>query len=86
MIIKGRNSERNKLTHIKGDFRDGVCLKPLNGLEWKSLCVIIMTYRLLMKFKFSDTLYDGLLWPSYIIGQLTGSVFNTGMKGSKQLF
>ena len=28
----------------------------------------------------------GLLWPSYIIGQLTGSVFNTGKKGSKQLF
>ena len=39
-----------------------------------------------MKFKFSDTLYDGLLWPSYIIAQLTGSVFDTGMKGSKQLF
>ena len=33
MIIKGRNSGRNKITHNKGDFRDGVCLKPLNGFE-----------------------------------------------------
>ena len=86
MIIKGRNSGRNKRTHNKCDFRGGVCLKPLNGFEWKSLCVMIMTYRLLMKFKCSDILYGGLLWPSYIIGQLTGSVFNTGMKGSKHLF
>ena len=38
-----------------------------------------------MKFKFSDILYGGLFCPSYIIGQLTGSVFNTGKKGSKQL-
>ena len=29
MIIKGRNSGRYKITHNKGDFRDGVCLKPL---------------------------------------------------------
>ena len=86
MIIKGCNSWHNKITHNKGDFQDGLCLKPLNGFEWKSLCVTIMTYRLLMKFKFSNILYGGLLWPSYIIGQLTGSVFNTGKKGSKQLF
>ena len=33
MIIKGRNSGHYKITHIKGDFRDGVCLKPLNGIE-----------------------------------------------------
>ena len=33
MIIKGRKSGRNKITHNKGDFRDGVCLKPLNGFE-----------------------------------------------------
>ena len=26
------------------------------------------------------------MWPSYIIGELTRSVFNTGKKGSKQLF
>ena len=45
-----------------------------------------MTYRLLKKFIFFDILYAGLLWPSYIIGQLTGSVFNTGKKMSKQLF
>ena len=86
VIIKGRNSGRYKITHNNGDFRNGVCLKPLNGFEWKSLCVKIMTYRLLMKFKFSDILYGGLLWPSCIIGQLTGSVFNTDMNGSKHLF
>ena len=86
MIIKGCNSGHNKITHNKGDFQDGVCLKPLNGFEWKSLCVTIMTYRLLMKFKFSNILYGGLLWPSYTIRQLTRSVFNTGKKGSKQLF
>ena len=33
MIIKGRYSRHNKITHNKGDFRDGVCLKPLNGFE-----------------------------------------------------
>ena len=53
MIIKGRNRGRNKITHNEGDFKDGV----LNGFECKSLCVIIMTFRLLMKFKFSDILY-----------------------------
>ena len=61
MIIKGPNSEHHKLTHNKGDFRDGVCLKPLNRFELKSLCVTMKTYRLLMKFKFSDILYDALL-------------------------
>ena len=54
MIIKGCNSGCNKITHNKSDFWDGVCLKPLNGFEWKSLCVIIMTYRLLIKFNFSN--------------------------------
>ena len=51
MIIKGGggNSGRNEKANNKGDFRDGVCLKPLNGFERKSLCVIIRTYRLLMK-------------------------------------
>ena len=86
MIIKGRNSGHNKITLNKGDFRDDVCLKPLNGFEWKSLCVTIMTYRLLMKVKFSDILYGGLLWPSYIIGKLSGSVSNTGKKGSNNCF
>ena len=33
MIIKGHNSGHNKITHNKGDFRDGVCLKPLNGFK-----------------------------------------------------
>ena len=33
MIIKGPNSWHNKITHNKGDFRDGVCLKPLNRFE-----------------------------------------------------
>ena len=33
MIIKGRNSGRNKMTRNKVDFRDGVCLKHLNGFE-----------------------------------------------------
>ena len=33
MIIKGRNSGHNKITHNKGDSRDGECLKPLNGIE-----------------------------------------------------
>ena len=33
MIIKGRNFGRNKITPNKGDFRDGVYLKPLNGFE-----------------------------------------------------
>ena len=61
MIIKGRNSGRNKITHNKGDFPDGVCLNPVNGFESKSRLVITMTYRLLMKFKFSDILYSGLL-------------------------
>ena len=45
-----------------------------------------MTYTLLMKFKFSDILYGGLLWPSCMIRQLTGSVFNTDKKGSKNCF
>ena len=27
MMIKGRNSGRNKITHNEGDFRNGVCLK-----------------------------------------------------------
>ena len=35
MIIKGHNSGHNKISHNKGDFRDGVCLKPLNGFEKK---------------------------------------------------
>ena len=61
MIQKGRNSGRNKITHNKGDFQDDVCLKQLNGSELKSLCMIIMTYSLLMKFKCSDVLYGGLL-------------------------
>ena len=39
-----------------------------------------------MKFEFSNILYGGLLSPSYIIRQLTGSVFDTGLKWSKQLF
>ena len=33
MIIKGRNSRRNEITHNKGDFRDGIGLKQLNGFE-----------------------------------------------------
>ena len=37
-------------------------------------------------FKFTYCVYGWLMWPSYIIGQLTGSVFNTDRKGSKQLF
>ena len=86
MIIKGRNSERNKITHYKGNFRDGVCIKPPNGFEWKSLCVIIWTYRILMKFKLSDIPQGEPLWPSNIIGQFTGSVLNTDKKGYKQLF
>ena len=56
MIIKGRNSGRNKITHSKGKFRDGVCIKPPNGFELKSLCVIIWTYRILMKVILSDIL------------------------------
>ena len=78
IIIKGRNSEHNKITHNKDNFRDGVCLK--------SLCVIIWTYRKLIKAKLSDILQCEPFRPSYIIGQLTGSVLNTGKKGSKQLF
>ena len=39
-----------------------------------------------MKVKLSDILQGELLWPSYIIGQFTGSVLNTDKKGSKQLF
>ena len=39
-----------------------------------------------MKIKLSGILQGKLLWPSYIIGQLTGSVLNTGKKRSKQLF
>ena len=31
--IKGDNSWRNEIANNKGDFRDGVCLKPLNGFE-----------------------------------------------------
>ena len=27
------NSVRNEIANNKGDFRDGVCLKPLNGFE-----------------------------------------------------
>ena len=34
-IIKGRNSGQYKITRNKGDFRDCVCLKPLNGFECK---------------------------------------------------
>ena len=30
---KGRNSGRNEIANNKGDFRDGVCLKPLNGFK-----------------------------------------------------
>ena len=86
MIIKGRNSGGNKITHNKGHFRDDVCLKPLNGFERKSLCVIVMTHRLLTKVKLSDILQGGPLLPSYIIGQLTRSVFNTDKKGSKNCF
>ena len=56
IIIKGRNSGRNKITHNKGKFRDGVCLKPPNGFELKSPCVIIWTYKILMKVKLSDIL------------------------------
>ena len=37
-----------------------------------------------MKFKFSDILYGGLLRPSYIIGQLTESGFNTGKDKDKE--
>ena len=33
MIRKGRNSVRNKITPNKGDIRDDVYLKPLNGFE-----------------------------------------------------
>ena len=29
----GGNSGRNEIAYNKGDFRDGVCLKPLNGIE-----------------------------------------------------
>ena len=34
---KGPYSSRNKIAHDKGNFRDGVCIKPQNGLEWQSL-------------------------------------------------
>ena len=30
---KGSNSGRNEIAPSKGNFRDGVCLKPLNGFE-----------------------------------------------------
>ena len=86
MVIKGRNSGRNKISHNKGNFRDGVCLKPLNGFEWKSLCMMIMTYRLLMKVKLSDILQGWPFWTSYIIEQLTGSGFNADKKGSENCF
>ena len=86
MMIKGRNSGRNKITHNKGNFRDGVCLKPLKGFEWKSLCMMIMTYRLLMKVKLSNFFQGWPLWTSYIIEQSTGSGFNTDKKGSKNCF
>ena len=33
MISKGSNSGHNEIANNKGDFRDGVCLKPLNGFE-----------------------------------------------------
>ena len=33
MIIKGRNSGRNKITRNKGNFRDGVWIKPPIGFE-----------------------------------------------------
>ena len=33
MIIKGLNSGHNEITHNKGDFPNGVCLKPLNRFE-----------------------------------------------------
>ena len=29
----GGNSGRNEIANNKGDFRDDVCLKPLNGFE-----------------------------------------------------
>ena len=32
-MTKGRNSGRDKITRNKGEFRDGVCLKHLNGFE-----------------------------------------------------
>ena len=31
--IKGDNSWRNEIANNKCNFRDGVCLKPLNGFE-----------------------------------------------------
>ena len=86
MVIKGGNSGRNEIANNKGSFRDGVCLKSLNGFEWKSLCVIIWTYRLLLKIKLSGIFQGESLWPSYIIGQLTGSVLKIGKKVSKKLF
>ena len=45
-----------------------------------------LTHRLLMEVKLSDILQGGPLWPSYIIGQLSGSVFNAGKKGSTNCF
>ena len=86
MIIKGRNSGHNKITHNKGKFRDGVCIKSPNRFEWKSFWVIIWTYRILMKVILSDILQGEPLWPSYSTRQFTGSVLNTDKKGSKQLF
>ena len=59
--IKGGNSVRNEMANNKGDFRDGVCLKPLNGFELKSLCAIVWTYRLLMKVKSSGIFQGGPL-------------------------
>ena len=61
MIIKGGNSGRNEIANNKGDFRDGVCLNPLDGFAYKSHCVIIWTYRLLMKIKMSGILQGGPL-------------------------
>ena len=61
MILKERNSGRNKITHNKGHFRDGVCLKSLNGFVCKTLCMIVITHRLLMKVKLSDILQGGPL-------------------------
>ena len=37
-----------------------------------------------MKVELSDILQGEPLWPSYIIGHLTGSALNTDKKGSKQ--
>ena len=60
-MTKGRNSGRDKITRNKGEFRDGECLKHLNGFECKSLCLIFIAYGLLMKVKLSDVFQSGPL-------------------------